>query len=87
MKELTDREGEVEYSKESAEWAKRTSVCRQIVKTINEFGVNDYQRVKIIELLGLELEKREDMQSVIETTKRILDSMSPNNNTERKIIT
>ena len=74
-----------EYIKEDAVWAKDTLVCRQIVQRINEFGVNDNQRMKIIELLGLELERREDSVSIVETVKRLNESKESENNQQRII--
>lgn len=75
-----------EYIKEDAIWAKDVLVCRQIVQKINEFGVNDNQRMKIIELIGLELERREDSISIVETVKRLTESKESQNN-QKRIIT
>jgi len=75
-----------EYIKEDAIWAKDVLVCRQIVQKINEFGVNDNQRMKIIELIGLELERREDSVSIVETVKRLTESKESENN-QKRIIT
>jgi len=76
-----------DYTSEDSEWAKQIIVCRQIVKTINEFGVNNFQRLKIIELLGLELEKREESIEVVDTAKRILEARESENKTQRRILT
>ena len=76
-----------DYTSEDSEWAKQIIVCRQIVKTINEFGVNDFQRLKIIELLGLELEKREESIEVVDTAKRILEARESENKPQRRILT
>lgn len=75
-----------EYIKEDVTWAKDILVCRQIVQKINEFGVNDNQRMKIIELIGLELERREDSISIVETVKRLTESKESQNN-QKRIIT
>ena len=40
--------------------------CREIVKKIIEFGVNESQKIKIIKLLAMEIENRETMLSIIE---------------------
>ena len=61
-----------------------TTMCREIVREILQFGVTDYQKVKIIELLGLELESREHMLKIIEASKSCLESQTENNN---KLIT
>lgn len=45
--------------------------CRQIVKNIVNFGITEKQKVKIIELLSLELESRDSMQLFLETVKKI----------------
>jgi hypothetical protein len=45
--------------------------CRQIVKNIVNFGVKEQQKIKIIELLSLELESRDAMQLILETVKKI----------------
>lgn len=76
-----------DYTSEDSEWAKQIIVCRQIVKTINEFGVNNFQRLKIIELLGLELEKREESIEVVDTAKRILEARESENKPQRRILT
>lgn len=76
-----------EYTSEDAEWAKQTVVCRQIVKTINDFGVNDFQRLKIIELLGLELEKREESIEIAGAVKRLLESRESETKPQRRILT
>ena len=44
--------------------ASKTIQCREIVKEILDFGVDDYQKLKIIELLGLELESRDQLKSI-----------------------
>ena len=46
---------ELELSKE------KKQVCREIVKEINNFGIEQRQKLFIIELLALELENREAM--------------------------
>jgi hypothetical protein len=55
--------------KEYSEWLNQLQACRDINKEINSFGVNDYQRMKLIELLALELESREAMLAVLEVIK------------------
>lgn len=45
--------------------------CRQIVKNIVNFGVKEQQKIKIIELLSLELESRDAMQLILESVKKI----------------
>jgi hypothetical protein len=55
----------VEYSS----WLKEIQSCREINKAINDFGVTEYQRMKLIELLALELENRDAMLTVLEVIK------------------
>jgi hypothetical protein len=45
-------------------WADSVKTVRDINQKINEFGVSDYQRLKLIELLSLELEDREAILNV-----------------------
>ena len=33
----------------NADWLRQIGVCREINQKINDFGVSDYQRLKIIE--------------------------------------
>ena len=45
--------------------------CRQIVKNIVSFGISEQQKIKIIELISLELESRDAMQLILESVKTI----------------
>lgn len=54
---------------EHTDWLRQIQTCREINQKINEFGVSDYQRLKLIELLALELESRDAMLSVLEVIK------------------
>lgn len=47
--------------------------CRNIVQEILNFGVDESQKIKIIQLLSLELEDRDFMKKVINLTKDYLD--------------
>ena len=50
--------------------------CREIVKKIMDFGVSQRQIVETINLLSLELENREQMNSIREAIKEIkVDSL------------
>lgn len=44
--------------------------CRQIIKSIIEFGVNEQQKLKLIYLLALELENRDHLQEITALAKR-----------------
>ena len=52
-----------------SDWLRQIQTCRDINQKINDFGVSDYQRMKLIELLALELESRDAMLSVLEVIK------------------
>jgi hypothetical protein len=45
--------------------------CRQLVKNIVNIGFNEQQKIKIIELLSLELESRDSMNMILESVKLI----------------
>mgnify|MGYP001165009699 CR=1 FL=1 len=59
--------------------ASKTIQCREIVKEILDFGVDDYQKLKIIELLGLELESRDQLKSITSVAKRYLNTKEEQN--------
>jgi hypothetical protein len=56
--------GEKELSKKDKE------TCYQIVKSINEFGVSESQKLELIYLLSLELENREHLQEISDLAKK-----------------
>ena len=75
----------MEYGKTNFEnEVEQTIKCREIVKEILDFGVSDFQKVKIIELLALELESRDHMLKIIEFSKNL---NSPQKEEEQKLIT
>ena len=45
--------------------------CRQIVKNIINFGINERQKIKIMQLLSLELESRDAMNIILEAVKNV----------------
>ena len=47
----------------------QTIKSREIVEEILDFGVSDFQKIKIIELLGLELEDRALMLKIVGIVK------------------
>jgi len=61
---------------EKEKWAKETLVCREIVDRIRDFGIDRFRILKIVELLGLELESTEEMRSVVGLAKGLLDGES-----------
>ena len=54
-------------------------VAREIVKTIRDYGVSQYQITKIVYLLSLELEDRDLADDIVLAVKHIA---SPDNNDE-----
>ena len=61
-------------------------VARDITKTIMDYGVSQYQIVKIIYLLSLELENRNMSNDIFEVTKTALDKNSETEEEENQII-
>ena len=53
--------------------------CREIVKRIIDFGVNEFQKIKIIEFLSLELEDRNSLVKINEVCKSILSCEAEEN--------
>jgi hypothetical protein len=51
--------------------------CRQIVRTIVDFGVNERQKLLIIQLIALELEDREKLVIIRETVDGLLEEGKP----------
>lgn len=45
--------------------------CRQIVKTLIQFGINEQEKLKIIFLLSLELENRDHLQEISDLVVRL----------------
>ena len=54
--------------------AAKLQQCRDIVREIENFGVDDLQRMQIIYLLSLGLEKREALESVSQAIKPYIGS-------------
>ena len=64
------------YGKSEAETQlDKIMTCRDIVKTIMNFGVTQEQIVLIIQNLGYELENHDHMVEVVGLTKEILGAM------------
>ncbi len=62
----------MKYGQTDAERAAEESiVCREIVRKIMDFGVNERQKIQIINLVALELEDREDMIRITEMVNLI----------------
>ena len=61
---------------EKAKWARETLVCREIVDRIRDFGIDRFRILKIVELLGLELESAEELRSVSGLARSLLEGDS-----------
>ena len=68
----TEREAEVE----------KTIECREIVKKIIEYGVNENQKIKIIKFIAMELENRNLMLEIV----NIIKSSNDNKKESKKLI-
>jgi len=72
--------------------------CRQVTKNIINIGFSEKQKIKIIELLSLELESRDAMNILLEAVEKIknldnnvkfsltTDNSDYNNNNRSKLI-
>jgi len=54
--------------------------CREIVKEIIDFGIDEYQKLSIIKLIALELESNINMKKIINT----VDEIAKNKTNTRK---
>ncbi len=62
--------------------ARSLSKCREIVAEINNFGINDFERLQIIHLLSLELEDRDLISDFAEVIKGYRGDVFEENKTE-----
>jgi hypothetical protein len=80
---LTDEPEEgVNYIKPNVEVklpAKKRTECREIVKRIREYGVNQRQILYLVQLLALELENREVMLDLIDAVGINRENISVSN--------
>ena len=58
--------------------------CRQIVKEIVNFGVDESQKLQIIKLIALELESNPNMKKIINTINDISENKT--NTQSKKLI-
>lgn len=65
----------MDFNKDDAKWAKKLNQCRNIVKDISEMGMDSFQKIKLIELLALELDNREHMMDLVNVARKILESI------------
>jgi len=54
--------------------AEKSIKCREIVKEIVNFGVDESQKIQIIKLLALELESNSNMKKIINTVNKISEN-------------
>ncbi len=54
--------------------AEKSLACRQIVKEIVNYGVDESQKLQIIKLLALELESNISMKKIINTINKISEN-------------
>jgi len=59
---------------ESEKLAKDSQIAREMIKEINQFGINDRQRWLLIYYLSLELENVEEMQAIASYIKEVKGS-------------
>jgi hypothetical protein len=64
----------------------KTIQCRQIVSEILNFGVDEFQKVKIIQLLSMEMENRDFMLKITESCKMFEES-SEEESSKNKLLT
>jgi len=63
-------------------------VARQIAAEVMNYGVSQFQLLKLIETLALELEDREVMLEIVENINKVLgNDESPNESGSTEIIT
>jgi hypothetical protein len=71
---------------ETEKKAKSLQKCREIVSEINNFGINDFERLQIIYLLSLELEDRVLVEDFAEVIKGHRGDIFENNDNKTKLI-
>tara|TARA_Y100000034_G_scaffold74443_1_gene89552 strand:- start:588 stop:833 length:246 start_codon:yes stop_codon:yes gene_type:complete len=66
------------YGKTEEEKGVEDSIqCREIVVEILNFGINEFQKMKLIYLISLELEDRDHMLEVSDLIKKLLNEEKP----------
>ena len=65
--------------KKEEEKLQQAIAAREIVKTVLDYGISQYQMQKIIYLLSLELEDRDLMDSICQSLSLVLDSSNEEN--------
>ena len=73
---MTEKIGQTE----TENWAQEMLVCRQIVREISKFGVNQNQLLNIIKLLAMELEDHETLVAISAVVKEALEGAQVSSN-------
>lgn len=71
---------------QSEKKAKSLQKCREVVAEINNFGINDFERLQIIYLLSLELEDRVLVEDFAEVIKGYRGDIFEQTDNEQQII-
>ena len=68
------------------EKAERSIQCRQIVKEIIDFGVDETQKLQLIKLIAMELENNHSMKKIVNTIGEIVENKVETNKENKLIV-
>tara|TARA_R100000697_G_C5380194_1_gene179799 strand:+ start:386 stop:628 length:243 start_codon:yes stop_codon:yes gene_type:complete len=68
------------------EKAERSIQCRQIVKEIINFGVDENQKLQIIKLIAMELDNNRSMKKIVNTVSGIVENKVETNKENKLIV-
>jgi hypothetical protein len=74
----SDEEAYIKPDIETKLSKEKRMICRDIVKEINHFGVEQRQKLYLIYLLALELENRDAMLAIVQAVKSVKDKIDTN---------
>ena len=66
--------------------AEKSIQCRQIVKEIIEFGVDEKQKLQLIKLIAMELESNHSMKKIVNTIGEIVENKVETNKENKLIV-
>lgn len=72
--------------KRDSKWLDQIRESREIVKKINEYGVTQFQILKIIESLSLELEDRSTMLAIKDAVRTAIEASEIEIQEEKELI-
>ncbi len=72
--------------KRDSKWLDQLRESREIVKKINEYGVTQFQILKIIESLSLELEDRSTMLAIKDAVRTAIEASEIEIQEEKELI-